>query len=336
MHWEARLRRLAGLQCGVIGVHQMTALGGDHRWWTYARRNGRWQCLSGNVLRADGAADTVEQRAFAGVLDAGPGSFLVGDPAFAWLGLRNRRWEPVHVGRRRGTTNRAGALARAHRLRDVGPGDVVVVRGLPVLSPIRLLWWEAAELANLPLEWALPRLVRVADELHRRKLLRWDQLHASIEVLGRRGRAGTVLMRAIADERQPGSSATESRNEDRLTELLAQAAAPPLRPQPLVGDDDGVIGRTDFRDDDLPMVAEVNSLTFHSTPSDRDADRRRYARLVAAGFAVAVVWEDDLWSNTADVLGAVADARAAARRGQPIVVHTRSCPWPLDRRDPLW
>jgi very-short-patch-repair endonuclease len=335
MHWEARLRRLAALQCGVVGIHQMAHVGGDHRWWTRARRNGRWEQLSGNVLRADGSPDTVEQRAFAGVLDAGPAAFLFDESALAWFGARNRRLEPVRIGRRRGTSNRPGALAEAHRIRDVRACDVTVVRGLPVLSPIRAAWCEAARLARLPEEWAVPRLERVVDDLHRADLLTWEQLHDSIRCLGRRGRSGTTLMRTIAERRQPGTSATESRNEDRLEEILHEAGAAPLVRQPVVGGD-RPIGRTDFRDAELPMVAEVNSLTFHSTPSDRDADRRRYAQLVAAGFAVAVLWEDDLWSNRSDVVHVVDEARAAARAGRPAVFHTASCPWPADCRDPLW
>lgn len=329
------MRRLAALQSGVLGIHQVPSLGGDHRWWTQARRNGRWEPLSENVLRADGWPDTLEQRAFAGVLDAGRTAFLFGDPALAWFGVRNRRLEPVQIGRRRGTTNRPGALARVHRLRDVRASDVVVVRGMPVLSPVRALWCEAATLAHLPLEWGVPRLARVADELNRSKLLRWEQLHASIAALGRRGRAGTVLMREIAAGRLPGTSATESRNEDRLEEVLADAQAAPLIRQPVVGGDEP-IGRTDFRDADLPLVAEVNSITFHTTPSDRDADRRRYARLMAAGFTVAVLWEDDLWSNPADVARVMGEARAAARAGRTCVLHTASCPWPEDCRAPLW
>lgn len=117
--------------------------------------------------------------------------------------------------------------------------------------------------------------------------------------------------------------------------MLEQAGVRPLKPQVVVGHD-RPIGRIDFRDVDLPMVAEVNSLTFHTTPSDRDADRRRYGHLVAAGFAVAVIWEDDLWSNTADVVRVVGAARQAARAGTPAVFHTASCPWPEDCRDPLW
>ena len=141
-------------------------------------------------------------------------------------------------------------------------------------------------------------------------------------------------MRQLAADRLPGSSPTESRNEDRLVSVLAEGGAAPLVPQVVVGGD-RPIGRADFRDEHLPMVAEVNSLVFHSTPSDRDADRRRYGAMLAAGFAVAVLWEDDLWSNTADVLRTVADARRAARTGRLDVFHSASCPWPIDCRDPI-
>ncbi len=335
MHWEARLRRLAAIQEGIIGIHQMGILGGDHRWWTSARRNGRWETLSGNVLRLDGWPATVEQHAFAGVLDAGPTAFLHGESALAWFGVRNRRVEPVLIGRRRGTSNRQPTLARAHRLRDVRPGDLVVHRGLPVTAPIRTVWSEAARLAHLPLEWSVPRVGRALDDLHRGGLVRWDELHESLAALACRGRAGTTIMRALADDRQPGSSATESRLEDRLTVVLRAAGAADMKPQTVVGGD-RPIGRTDFRDLDLPMVAEVNSVTFHTTPSDRDSDLRRYGQLVAAGFAVAVIWEDDLFSNTVDVCRVVEKARTAAMAGRPQVFHTSSCPWPVDCRRPLW
>lgn len=334
MHWEARLRRLASMQEGTIGIHQMPLLGGDHRWWTNARRNGRWQPLSENVLRMDGWAPTSEQQAFAGVLDAGPTAFLHDESALAWYGVRNRRLEPVHIARCRGTANRPATLASVHRLRDVRPGDVLVVRGLPVLSPLRAVWAEAGRHAHQPLEWSVPRVGRALDDLHRAGMVRWDELHESITTLARRGRAGTTIMRELGSERQPGSSSTETRLEDRCAVVLDEAGVQPLKPQVVVGAD-RPIGRTDFRDVDLPMVAEVNSLTFHTTPSDRDADRRRYGQLVAAGFAVAVIWEDDLWSNTSDVVRTVESARRAARAGTPGVFHTASCPWPEDCRDPF-
>ena len=136
-------------------------------------------------------------------------------------------------------------------------------------------------------------------------------------------------MRELAVERQPGTSATESRNEDRLEQLVAGAGLARLERQKVVGGATP-IGRVDHRDTELPVVIETNSLRFHASLSDQRDDEQRYQALVSAGFSVAAIWEDDLWSNTASVLGVVREARAYARRGEPTIVHSASCPWPQD------
>jgi very-short-patch-repair endonuclease len=198
------------------------------------------------------------------------------------------------------------------------------------MTPLRAIWSEASRWSDEPsFDRGVLRIGRLLDLANRQDLVRWDELHRSIDRLGRRGRAGTRIMRAAAERRMPGSSATESRNEDRFEELLAANGVAPLERQVWVGGD-RPIGRSDHRDPDHPLVVEVNGLTFHSTPSDQDADEERYASLAAAGFAVVVVWEDALWSNTASVLAAVAVGRGHARRGDPAVIHSVGCPWPHD------
>ena len=201
--------RAAERQDGVIGIDQLPALGGDHReHWTAGpaqRPLGTDERQRPPARRVAGVTDP-EQRSCAGVLDAGQTAILHGESALAWFGLRNRRLEPVQIGRRRGTSNRHGALAIAHRMRDVRVHDIVVVHGLPVLSPVRAVWTEAERLSSLPLEWALPRIARPLDDLHRAGLIRWEELHASVDALGRRGRRGTTIMRLLADERQPGTA----------------------------------------------------------------------------------------------------------------------------------
>jgi very-short-patch-repair endonuclease len=89
-----------------------------------------------------------------------------------------------------------------------------------------------------------------------------------------------------------------------------------------------VIGRVDYYDDEVALVIEVNSLTYHSSPSDRRDDTARYQRFNDAGFTVAVVWEDDLWSDADAVVTTIGQARKHARNGQRVVLHTPSCPWP--------
>lgn len=286
--------------------------------------------MSRRVLVLAGTAPTPDQRAFAAVLDAGAGAVLHGPSALAAFGLRGFELATVKVTRRRGTTSARCELAEVHRLRHIRACDVVAVRGIPTVSPLRAIWSEASRWASPRwYEVGLRRIGRLLDDAHRLGLVTWTDLHRSVAQLARKGRAGTRLMRELARERRPGTSPTESHNEDRLEEIIRRTSLPmPLR-QRVVGGD-APIGRADHRDPELPLVLEVNSRTFHGLPSDQAADEERYAALIAAGFHVLVVWEDDLWSHPGNVVDALRTARRRARRGPPAVLHTASCPWPAD------
>lgn len=328
MHWEDRFRRLAERQDGLVGHDQLAEIGCDaHHWWR-ARRSGRWAPSSRRVLRLAGSVCSDSQRARAALLDAGGGGVLHGPSALAWFGLRGFDLSEIHVVRRRGTTNGASELAVVHRLRELRDQDVTVARGLPTVTPLRAIWSESSRY-SAP-RWhdvGVRRIGRLLDDAHTAGLVTWSALHRSVDDLAASGRAGTRIMRELAADRVPGSSVTESRNEDRFEQVLTSGGAAPMRRQVSVGGADP-IGRVDFRDATLPMVAEINSLTFHTTPSDRAADEHRYGALVAAGLSVAVIWEADLWSNRRGVLDAVHGARRAASAGRPIVLHSPGCPWP--------
>ncbi len=255
---------------------------------------------------------------------------LHGPSTLAWSGLRGFDLSQIHVVRRRGTTTTGCSLAVVHRVRGLSENDVVVIRGMPTVTALRAIWSEASRYCGeRALERGVRRVGRLLDDAHGLKLVTWTQLQESVLRLGGRGRAGSMVMRAVAAKRQPGTSPTESSNEDRFEEILETAGARSLRRQVLVGGETR-IGRADFRDPDLPMVVEVNSLAFHSSPSDREADLLRYSQLVDAGFCVVVVWEGALWSAPHSVLGAVAEGRRRAGRDDPAVVHTLGCPWPKD------
>lgn len=321
---------MAAQQGGAIGIDQMSSIGCNGSHWARAKRNGRWHAVSRRVLILAGTAPTHDQRAHAAVLDAGAGAVLHGASTLAAFGLRGFDLSTVHITRRRGTTSDRCDLAKVHRLRGIRADDIRTVRGIPTISPLRAIWSEASRYANPRwFEIGLKRIGRLLDDAHRLGLLTWEELHRSVGRLGRKGRAGTRLMRALARKRQPGTSPTESRNEDRFEEVLRKALIPvPVR-QKVVGGD-RPIGRADFRDSELPLVVEVNSLAFHSLPSDQAADEARYAAMNAAGFTVVAAWEDDLWSNTRSVIAAMRRGREHARDGPATVIHTASCPWPAD------
>lgn len=63
------------------------------------------------------------------------------------------------------------------------------------------------------------------------------------------------------------------------------------------------------------MLVEILSRTYHSSLSDRLADEARFAAFRAAGFLEVVpVWEDQVWQRPWELVEAVRDARARARR----------------------
>jgi len=246
----------------------------------------------------------------------------------AWLGVRGYDLRAIDVVRLRGMPTWEPFLSQLHRLRDVRPHDLIVVRGVPTETALRAIWCEAAMYANpARFDLGVKKIGRLLDEANRLKLVTWAGLHEMVEGIHQRGRSGTVLMRALAEERQPGSSATASGNERRLEELLAARGARPLCRQVVVGGHEPV-GRCDHRDDKLPLVVETNSLEHHTAPSDRQADEARYDQLMDARFTVGVIWEDDLWKHPRGATDTVELARRYAAAGIPAVIHSPGCPWP--------
>jgi very-short-patch-repair endonuclease len=331
MHWEARFGVVASAHDGLVAKFHLPSIGCDSDHWWRARRSGRWLPFGDRVLRSAASPASVQQRVLACVLDASPGAVLHRRSALAWLGMRGFDLAFVEVARSRGTSGARPQLAHLHELRDIRPQDILVVRGVVTETALRAIWAEAALFAPKPRrEIGIERIGNLLDAAHRLRLVTWSGLHESVDDLRQRGRAGTVIMRELAARRPIGASPTESNLETRFEKVLIAANRRVMRRQQVVGGHEP-IGRCDFVDDDLPLIAEINSLTFHTTPTDRIADERRYQALLDAGFSICVVWEDDLWARQAGVVEAVDIARQHARTGHQVVIHSPGCPWPPPR-----
>ena len=321
MDWEARFMDRSSRQEGLLARYQVGDVGCTIDHWWRAKRSGRWVDLSPRVIGPRGAPESQTRRALAGTLDSGPAAMLHRRSTLAWLGVRGYDLRSIETARLRGRPTWKPTLAQVHFLRDVRPHDLIVVRGVPTETALRAIWCEAARYASpARFDIGYQKIGRLLDEANRLKLVTWAGLHEMVEDIHKRGRGGTVLMRALAEERQPGSSVTESRNERQLEELLAARGARPLRRQIVVGGHEPV-GRCDHRDDELPLV-------HHTSPSDRWADETRYEQLMDARFTIGVIWEDDLWKNSRGATDAVALARQYAAAGIPAVIHSPGCPWP--------
>ena len=331
MHWEARFQLVAGSHHGLIAKFHLPEIGCTSEHWWRAIRSGRWHREGRRVLRSGGAPPTLEQRLLAAILDASPGAVLHGPSALAYQGLRGYNLADLHVARARDISGAPAELARLHELRALRAHHVTVLHGIVTETALRAIWSEAAWYApRRRYEIGLDRIGHLLDQAHRLGLVTWAGLHEMVDDIHERGRAGTVLMRALAAERMPGSSPTESRLESQFEKVLQRHDQRLFRRQEVLGGHE-LVGRCDFADDECPLAAEVNSLTFHTTPTDRAADERRYQALMDAGFSLCVIWEDDLWSAQSGVVRTVIEARRHARAGRRVVVHSPGCPWPRPR-----
>jgi len=331
MHWEDRFHLQSESQEGFVARFQLPSMGCTiDDWWT-ARRNGRWRVCSSRLILLRGTPPSDAQRVRGAILDTSPGAVLHHRSTLAWLGLGDFNLREIEVARPRGLTGATSKLAVVHRLRDIRAHDVIVVRGVVTETALRALFCEAARYAAPHrLDIGAQKIGRLLDDANKRKLATWAALHEMVDDIQQRGRSGTVLMRALAEARPPGSSPTESRNEDELEKILANAGIETLVRQRVLGGHEP-IGRCDHRDRRLPLAVEVNSELHHTTPSDVAADVLRYQRLNEADFTVGVVWEQDLWRHPHQALRTIALARRMAAAGERAVLHSPGCPWP----DPL-
>jgi very-short-patch-repair endonuclease len=152
-----------------------------------------------------------------------------------------------------------------------------------VTSPERTLFTAAARENFRCAERAIDNALTLGLTSPERLWRTWGDLAA-------RGRPGTVPMRAILLERQPGYVAPASELEARLRDLLrAEGLDEPERQVDLGGE--GWIGRVDcyFRP---RIIVELDGRVGHVSELDRKRDRERDNELTAAGFTVIhFTWE---------------------------------------------
>ena len=234
----------------------------------------------------------------AAVLDASPGAAISG-PTATWLwGVPGFRLSPVHVVRPRGVARRPSTLAVVHEVVDLHPSQIKVVRGIPVISPARLVCELCATHPH--------RAERALDRLWNERLLDGRTFRRTVEQLAGRGRTGSPLMRELDAARGPGYVPPASGLERRFMEICDF----PMVRQVDLGDEEWC-GRVDFKDPALPLVVEIQSERYHTSLVDQAADAARRARLEAAGAVVVEVWDTEVWHDPPTVRKRIRKARWA-------------------------
>ena len=297
------LADLAERQHNVVATWQARGLGIDRTALRRAIRRGGWEPAHAHVVRRRGAAPTKDERLMTAVLAAGPGAALSHRaaaavwrlPGFAGAAAEVTVWRPVRNG---------GA---GHRPTLVLPRHITEVRGLPVMTLPKTIF----DLAGLR-EMRYERLLRLVSTVVGQSPAVDPALRQTLDELAQRGRPGIRKMR-LALAALPAGQVPPTALERRFEEVLRRAGEPPLRRQVDLGGHSW-IGRVDYVDPVLRVVAEVDSLAFHSSPADKARDAVRDRQLLEAGFlAVTRVAEEWIWYEPWRAVAAVRAARREAR-----------------------
>ena len=284
----------AGTQYGVIARWQCRSFGVDRKMLARRVRRGEVESVTAVVLRLHGTTVCERQCAMAAVLDAGPGAVLSHHAAAALWKLPGFRLNDLHVTRRRSGTRRGQPLARVHQPCRLLPRHVTTLERLPLTTPARTLF----DLAGACHPKRVERALEIAWS---KRLVDGVRLAAILDDLGKRGRAGTTVVRELLANRGPDYIPPDSGLEGRFRDLLERAGLPPMQRQIDVGGDRW-LARVDFHNRELGLIVQIDSELYHSALIDKRTDDEQTEALRRAGFEVLRFTDFQVWYRADEVI----------------------------------
>jgi hypothetical protein len=239
-------------------------------------RSGVWSRRASGLYVVNAVPHDWRQELLAAQLAAGPHAAVAGLSSPAFWGVPGFPEGPVDIASPVGFNHRP-ALGRLRQSCDLREHHIVVVDGIRVTRPSRMLFDVAALIHP-------KRLERAASNAIAMRLTNERSLFAILDELGKRGRPGTAAFRELL-ERRVGGLRPDSGLEAIFLHQLEREGLPIPECQVWLGDDE-LIGRVDFFWRPQLSVGEVDSDRYHGGPLDAKADEERDARLRALGIRV--------------------------------------------------
>lgn len=281
--FDQAIRKIAGKQYGAFSACQAFAAGGTPTMVRRRLRRGDIEVVADGVYVLPGAANCWKQKLWVGLLEVGSGAVADGRAAYPLWRIPGFPEGPIEILAPHGQKNHRLTVGVLHETRLLPAHHVRTVDGIPVTSPERSLFTAAAREKFKSAERAVDNALTLGLTSPERLWRTWGDLAA-------RGRPGTLAMRAILLDRQPGYVAPASELEARFRDLLRdEGIEQPARQVDLGGD--GWIGRVDcyFR---RRLIIELDGRVGHVSELDQKRDKERDAELTAAGFIVIhFTWE---------------------------------------------
>jgi very-short-patch-repair endonuclease len=281
--FDRAIRVIAGRQYGAFSADQALSVDGTRAALRQRRRREEIFVRGDGVYVVSGAPDCWRQKLWIALLEVGNGAVVDGRAAYALWRVPGFAEGPIEVLALHGRKNHRLTVGVLHETRLLPSSHVRSVDGIPVTSPERTLFTAAARENYRCAERATDNMLTMGLTSPERLWRAWGDLAA-------RGRPGTVPLRAILLERQPGYVAPATELEARFRDLLRdEGIEQPERQVDLGGD--GWIGRVDcyFR---RRLIVELDGRIGHVSELDQKRDKERDAELTAAGFVVIhFTWE---------------------------------------------
>lgn len=267
---EDRLTRLAARQHGVVSLAQAEALGFTRSDVFRRVRAGRLDRVLPRTLRVAGAPGSLEQRAMAATLWAGPDAVASHETAAALWRIA-APGPGAHVSMPRkcgaappGTTVHVSAVPRRDRGR---------LRGVPVTGVARTL-------LDLAAQWPDEHVVRAVEESVLGGLVSAEQVDGVV----RRNQGRRGCSRLARSLRTAGTSVLE-----RRVDALLRGSGLPLH----VREHAVEAFRLDFAWPRSRVAVEADGRRWHSSTADFERDRSKSNVLTAKGWRVLrVTWRD--------------------------------------------
>jgi very-short-patch-repair endonuclease len=286
---------IAGAQRGQASRAQLLEAGVHTQAIVRRVRNGRLIPRHRGVYAVGHAAQVEFADETAALLACGPTAVLSHHSAATIWGLRPGIARPIHVTVPAGKHGLRADDVVVHRSSTLTKADVTTHKDLPVTSPTRTVLDVAGTLPETDTAYVL-------EEGLANRLLTEAAIH---ELLRRAGNhPGAHALARVMRSREGGLS--ESNAQRRLLELIREAALPiPQIERPILD------YRADLYWPHLRLIVEVDGYQSHGTRGAFEHDRRRDARLQAAGYVVIRISAIQIEREPLAVIARLAQALAA-------------------------
>ena len=273
MNARIRAAQLAEQHHGVIAVHHLDSLGIDERERKRMLESGELLRERYGAYRVVGAPTSWKGDVLAACWAGGTRALASHRSAAALRDLSggvNRIQEVLCPRWRRARHN----TLIVHESKRIDPVDMTIVDGIPVTTVERTILDLGAVCSPLIVE-------RAIEDALRRELTTFEALSATVARLGRQGRNGAGVLRAILDEYAEDLRLTDSVREKMMLQIFRRHGLPKPVPQYVVRHNGRFIPRVDAALPQWKISFEYQSYQWHLGKRAIEDDNRRRRKLQA-------------------------------------------------------